>query len=143
MKMSSLVRAAIRTAVLVWALPVAIVMTAPTAQAQPRPEQCSHSQPVCPRHMKLACTEPGQCLDRAGRPVQGCRRYGCVNYPGGADDADAQPTGGWPRTRPPLCATLPKCGFRRVAVCTERATCSVIGAGRPSGCRQYACILRL
>jgi len=169
MERFSLVRAAIKSALVVCALPAAIAMTMSTAQTQPAPplQQCAHSRPSCPANSMVACTAPGRCLDRGGRPVQGCRQYGCEQRPerppptsggasppprtncgGGADEcppSGPQPPapGGWVPTRSPLCAAAPKCGARRVAVCVEHGRCTVVGPGRPYGCRQYACVLRL
>ena len=163
MERSSLVRAAIKSALVVCALPATIAMTVSTAQTQPAPplQQCAHSRPSCPANSMVACTAPGRCLDRGGRPVQGCRQYGCeqqrpprtsgetsppprrtppgTNCGGGADECP----GGWVPARSPLCAATPKCGARRVAVCIEHGRCTVVGPGRPYGCRQYACVLRL
>jgi len=165
MERFSFLRDAAATALIFGALAAAGLMTAPSAPAQPAPPvpQCARSQPACPANSIVACIEPGRCLDRGGRSVQGCRRYDCDRLPpdsrpprtpgsgGGADDAQPRTpgggspppgsAGGWPKVRPPPCATVPKCGTRRVAACVDRGSCSVVGAG-PSGCRQYACVLR-
>jgi hypothetical protein len=83
MERFSFIRAAVTSALSVCAVAAASLMTAPSTPAQPAPPtpQCSHSRPTCPANSIVACMESGRCLDRAGRPVQGCRQYGCERLP--------------------------------------------------------------
>ena len=164
MERFSFPRDAAASALILCALAAVGVMTAPSAPAQPAPPvpQCARSQATCPANSVVACVESGRCLDRGGRRVEGCLRYGCDRLPpdtrpprtpgsgGGADDVPPRGPGsgvppsvpgGWQPVRPPPCAATPKCGARRVAACVDRGKCSVVGAG-PSGCRQYACLLK-